>query len=634
MCGICGFVDGLNGARVEDDVLGRMNDALIHRGPDDQGRREAPPVHLAMRRLSIVDPASGQQPVRNEDDTIWAVFNGEIYNHQELRRDLIARGHRFLSDHSDSETIVHLYEEYGDDWPSLAKVNGMFAVAVWDANRRCLILYRDRLGKKPLYWAKVGNGIAFASEPKSLLCHPLVPRALDPAAIWHYFSLKSVPGPFSVWKGLHQLPPGSRLTWMNGSTTIESWWRPDFTPGNAPMAAEECNAEILRLLDDAVGLRMQADVPLGVFLSGGLDSSAVACLVRRRHAGTFKTFFLSYTDGDGAQFEGKSNDAKWSRHMAERLGTEHHELVLSAQAFINDLPAVMRAFDEPFSGTVSTFYLAGLIRQHIPAAVSGDGADELFGSYLAHRLAIPMDRYLSHGNQPWDDDARAGLAPFHSAERFAYLAEIADRDQAMWRMRLAVFNEQEKASLLSAEMVDARSGADTLALYRRLLDTTTATDALNAALELDQRSLLPDQVLAFCDRLSMAHGLEIRSPFLDFRLVDFVNRLPGSLKIRNETVKHALKQAVHGLLPDEVIQRPKEGFVQPVYGWMRGKLRPWLEGLLAPDRLASHGMLRQNTVDRLLAEHFGGQADHGAKLWNLACFQVWYETIAADMVRS
>ncbi len=633
MCGICGFIEGGKDSKAAGDVLGRMSDCLSHRGPDGQGRWQAPPVHLAMRRLAIVDPQSGQQPVSNEDSTVWAVFNGEIYNHAELRRDLIRRGHRFRSDHSDSETIVHLYEEYGDDWPRLAAVNGMFAIALWDANRQRLILYRDRMGKKPLYWAEMGKGMAFASEPKSLLQHPDSPRAVDPAAVWHYFSLKSVPAPLSIWQGLHQLPPGSRLIWQDGAVTVESWWRPDFTPFAEAMDPQDGAAEILRLLDDAVGLRMQADVPLGVFLSGGLDSSTVAALIRRRGSGRMTTFCLSYADGEGEQFLGKSNDALWSRRMAELLETEHHDLVLSSSEFVAGLPSVMQAFHEPFSGTVSTFYLTQLMRQHVAAAVSGDGADELFGSYLAHRLAAPMAEYLSRDPGAWDDGSRDRLAPFQTPDRFRYLAELADPDQSVWRMRLAVFTELEKRMLLSPWMVDDKGKADTGALYRSLLADSTATDPLNAALELDQRALLPDQVLAFCDRLSMAHGLEIRSPFLDYRLVEFVNRLPGSLKIRGETVKHLLKSAVRGLLPDHLINRPKEGFVQPVYGWMRGPLRPWLEALLAPDRVRVHGMLRPEMIQRLLGEHFGGAADHGAKLWSVACFQVWYESVAAPMVR-
>lgn len=629
MCGICGFVD----TSLTDGtaILATMNATLAHRGPDGEGNLHAPPAHLAMRRLAVVDHETGRQPVSNEDGRIHAVFNGEIYNHIALRRDLIARGHRFTSDHSDSETIVHLYEEYGDDWPRLARVNGMFSVALWDQRRQRLLLLRDRMGKKPLYWARLPGGLVFASEPKAVLAHPQVARTVDVAALWHYFSLKSVPAPLSGWQGIEQLPPGSRLVWQDGRIETDQWWSPDFTPAAAETDEAEAAHGILSRLDDAVGLRLEADVPVGILLSGGLDSSAVATLASRR-GGRLKTFCLGYADLDGAQRQGKESDAFWSRELAARLGSDHHQLCLSASDFIAGLPQVMHSFDQPFSGTISTFYLAAFMRPAVTAALSGDGADELFGSYLAHRLAQPMARYLADPASRTVDN-RAALAPFDQPQQFALLQRLADPDQAQWRMGLTVFSEADKLGLFSQTALDAKGAADSGHLYRSYLAGQTAQDSLNAALELDQRSLLPDQVLAFADRLSMAHGLEIRSPFLDHRLVEFVNALPGSIKIKNGRVKHILKQSLTGLLPPDLIDRPKEGFVQPVYTWMKGPLRPWLESLLTEDRLGSHGLLRPDTVQGLLRQHFAGTADHGAKLWSLACFQLWYETMAAPLVR-
>lgn len=610
MCGICGFIDdGPDSAA----ILASMNASLIPRGPDGAGLWSQGRVHLAMRRLVVVDPQGGTQPVSSADGRIHAVFNGEIYNHAALRRDLEAKGHRFTSDHSDSEVIVPLYQEHGDDWPNIAKVNGMFAVALWDEDRQRLVLYRDRMGKKPLYWAALpGGGLAFGSEPKALLKHPKIDAAIDPAALWHYFSLKAVPAPLSIWQGLAQLSPGHRLIWENGGHRVERWYRPDFTPPADPVNEADAARTILDLLDDSVALRLQADVPVGVALSGGLDSSAVAALARRHHSGPLKTFCLSYADGEGVQMQGKANDAQWSRRMAQILDTEHHELCLSSADFVTGLPGVMGAFDEPFSGTVSTYFLSAFMRPQVVCALAGDGADELFGSYLAHRLADPIARFLA--GTPITDNRDL-------------VARIAHADQAQWRMALAVFSEAEKQHLL------ADCGADTTDLYAAALSGATAQDPLNAALELDQLTLLPDQVLAFADRLSMAHGLEMRAPFLDHRLVAWANSLPGSMKIRQNRVKHILKQAVVGLLPAELVDRPKEGFVQPVYTWMRGPLRIWLEDLLDQDRLDQHGFVNAATIRNLLSQHFGGSHDHGAKLWALACFQIWWETVARAAVR-
>lgn len=628
MCGICGFT-GNN----DRGLLVRCNDAITHRGPDDDGYYGDGIVNLAMRRLSIVDINQGSQPQGNETGDIWVVFNGEIYNHHLIRQGLEKAGHRFKSHHSDTETIVHMYEEYGPEWPQKGKVNGMFAVALWDAPRRRLYLYRDRIGKKPLYYAQVETNLVFGSEIKAVLQHPAVSDELDYGAIYNYFSLKNTSAPDTAYKQVKQLLPGHYLVWDNGTISVQSYWRVDFSRQLTDITEQEAAQEILRLLDDAVEIRMRMDAPYGAYLSGGVDSSSVVTLMCRHQSQPVKTFCLGYAEEAKGQFAGKSMDMACARLMSDRLGTEHHEYILSPQEFADSLPAVMRSFDEPFSGTISTYFLSILIRRHVKVALSGDGADELFGSYLSHRLAWPIHHYLRckrQGKTQYADLSQAekdSLSPFDTPEQYAFLAGIAHENQAVWRLRLAVFNEEEKQRLLSGDFLAAVQGHDTLDLYSRLMAGATAQDPLNQVLEIDQHELLANQVLPFMDRLSMAHSVEVRSPFLDYRIIEFVNSLPGTMKIKNGVNKYVHKLAVEPLLPTDILNRPKEGFVQPNYSWMRTILRPWVEDILSPKRMARHGLLRPEPIQALIAAHYSGKNDHSAQIWNLLCFQVWYETL-------
>ncbi|MCA1987850.1 MAG: asparagine synthase (glutamine-hydrolyzing) [Desulfarculus sp.] len=630
MCGICGFT-GKN----DREILARMNRAMIHRGPDGEGFYQAEGVNLAMRRLAIVDLDSGQQPQCNESRDLWVVFNGEIYNHKELRARLIKAGHVFASDHSDTETIVHLYEEHGDLWPQVGQVNGMFGLALWDQARRRLLLYRDRIGKKPLYWTVADGELVFASEIKSLLAHPRVAREIDPQALYHYFSLKNISAPRTAFKGIHQLPPGHYLVWEGGKARIADYWRLDFSQPLLEISAEEAAQELRLLLDDAVRLRMDCDAPYGAYLSGGVDSSSVVVLMCRHQQRPVTTFCLGYAEEARGQFEGKAQDIHYARLMSQRLGTDHHEYILDSQEFAASLPGVMRAFDEPFSGTISTFFLSILIHRHVKVALSGDGADELFGSYLSHRLAWPMHHYLALRAQGKDDlgsmspQERRLLHPFDTPEQFAFLRGVAHPDQSVWRMRLAVFDEPAKRALLTPEFLRLVGPTDSAGLYRGYLDQATARDPLNAVLEVDQRELLANQVLPFMDRLSMAHSIEVRSPFLDHRIIELANRLPGKLKIKDGINKYIHKLAVEPLLPEDLVKRPKEGFVQPIYSWMRASLRPWVEDTLSPRRLKAHGFLRPQVVQGMLERHFAGQMDFSAQIWNLLCFQIWYEEMVS-----
>lgn len=620
MCGIVGFTGP--GA---PETLRSMCAAIAHRGPDDEGFHEAPGINLGLRRLAIVDLATGRQPIANEDQTVWTVFNGEIYNHQALRRELLEVGHTFRTSHSDTEVIVHLYEEHGLEF--LKVLNGMFGIAVWDSRHRRLILARDRVGKKSLYYAIVGSELVFGSEIKALLRHPDVPRNLDPVGLYRYLGLKNTSAPGTIHAAVRQIPPGHVLVCEDGSIRIEPYWRPDFTPLEGIVEAEAA-AEVRRLLEDSVRLRMDCDVPYGAYLSGGMDSSSVVALMSRKQDRPVKTFCLGYEDEASGQFAGKASDIQYAREMSRRLGTEHHELIINAEMFTREMPGVLRAFDEPFSGTVSTFFLSILIRQHVKVALSGDGADELFGSYLAHRLAFPLERCLAlarEGKARLDDltDAeREGLGPYATPEQFRFLSGLAHARHAVWRDRLSVFSQSERRELLSPDFLtqvpeEARDDG-----YAAIEASFTARDALNQVLETDQRELLPNQVLSFVDRLSMAHSLEVRCPFLDHRLVEYVNRLPGRYKIGGGINKRILKMAVADLLPGELLSRPKEGFVQPIYTWMHGALQGWTLDCL--DALPA-SLFRPAPLAVLRQRFLAGDTGVNAKIWNLACLGLWWQ---------
>lgn len=614
MCGICGFT----GAS-DHDALSRMTNAITHRGPDDAGYWNAPEISLGMRRLAIIDLETGQQPVFNEDGSIGVVFNGEIYNHTELRAELEAAGHTFQTHHSDTEVLVHLYEEYGDDF--LHRLNGMFAIALWDIPRQRLLLARDRAGIKPLYIGLFQDRLLFASEIKSLLAHPQVDRKPNYRALYHYFSFKNIPSPWSAFEGIEQLRPGERVIYENGKLKREKWWSLGFAEDES-IDEQTAAIRIRELLEDSVRLRMRADVPFGAYLSGGVDSSSVVALMSNIGGHRVQTFSLVYAD----DLQHKAADQAFARQVARQYDTDHHEYVLTHQDVADSLDAVLTAFDEPFSGVTSTYFVTRLISKHVKVALSGDGADELFGSYLPHRLAQPL-YYFPHLRDrlpTLSAEEQNSLQPF--LDRPEYLADMLARgDEAGRRMSLYLWNDAGKQTLFSDKMRALCSDESSEQLIRNVYLSSATADPLNRALNCDFQTLLPDQVLAFVDRLSMAHSVEVRPPFLDYRLMEFAASLPGSMKIKNGRSKHVLKEAVRGLIPAEVIDRPKEGFVLPIDNWLLNDMRPFVEELLAPDRLALHGLVRSEAVAQLLKEHYSKSANHGPRIWNLMMFQRWWE---------
>ena len=622
MCGITGFI-----GKEDPGLLIRMMDSLVHRGPDEAGLFSDGIVNLGIRRLSIVDLETGSQPMCSENEKIWVVSNGEIYNHRELREDLLQKGHRFKTDHADTEVIVHLYEEYAEEWPT--RVNGMFGAALWDQNKKQLMLCRDRIGKKPLYYSCINGVLTFASEIKAILLHPGVSRALNYRALYHYFGLKHICAPDTSFSDIHQVLPGHLVLWRDGEITTRPYWTIDFSAAPLGKITEKEAADhLMELLGDAVKIRMMCDVPFGAYLSGGVDSSSVVAAMAEYHAYPLKTFCLGYVDEPEGQFCGKAQDLFYSRKISKRFGTDHYEYIMGADEFAERMPEILSSFDEPFSGVVSTYFLTNLIKEHVKVALSGDGADELFGSYLAHRLAFPIQKYLSlriKGQKDWKDlnpQEKAALKPFDTPDQFRFLQSIASEDIALWRSRLSVFTDEEKGLLLTGDFLEKAGHPVLQSIYKTLDPNLTAKDVLNRCLEIDQHDLLPNEVLPFVDRLSMAHSVEVRSPFLDYRIVEFVNRLPGGIKIKNGSVKYILKKAAEKILPTDIVQRPKEGFVQPIYSWMHGQLREWVGSWLST---LPKEIFDLSYVKSLQRGFESGDRSFDAKIWNLTCFAIWYK---------
>lgn len=579
MCGICGFI-GNNNA-----LLPSMCDSIAHRGPDAEGTWSNGQVHLGMRRLSIVD-LSAAQPVYDETKRIVVVMNGEIYNYIELKKELDRSGHRFKYDHSDTELIPHLYEEYGVDW--VAHTNGMFAVALYDAEKKVLFLFRDRIGKKPLYYTyKPGKVFAFASEIKSLLHHPEVSTSVDEDSFLDYLAKKTTIAPKTIYKDVHQLLPGSWLCIDAGMSNLETtcYWRPTTARSGYGLRKEEFIEKFLELFTDSVRIRTRCDVPFGAYLSGGVDSSSVVSVLASLGR-KVKTFCLGYNQDLTSRCTGKEEDIDFARRMSKLYGTDHYEIIIDHEKFREDFPRIIGAFDEPFSGTVSTYFVSSLIKDHVKVALSGDGADELFGSYLAHRLAEHVGSIAS---------AAPNLL----------------RNPGKWRKDLFVFNDNDMASLIHPDLHIKHTPS-----VRNFIHSV---DHVNQVLEEDQSDLLPNQVLPFVDRLSMAHSVEVRCPYLDYRIIELVNSAPGSWKVLHGKTKIIQKEALAGrVIPKEVTDRKKEGFVQPVYSWMEKELSKWVDDLLVT--------LPYDRLNKKYVMSLDKRYDH-AKIWNLVCLSVWWNSI-------
>jgi asparagine synthase (glutamine-hydrolysing) len=622
MCGIAGFVDA--GARLDAEerasLVARMCEVIAHRGPDEQGTEVVGTAALGMRRLSIIDLAGGHQPMSGCDARITLVFNGEIYNFRELQRELEARGHRFKT-HSDTETIAHAYEEYGS--ACVDHLRGMFAFAIWDERTRVLFIARDRAGKKPLYYSHTPSGaLVFGSELKSLLLHPEVTRTTNLDALDAYLSFGYVPDPLSIFENVHKLPPGHKLTFDGARVGVEQYWDFPFERDAKPRREEEYVEELRELLDEAVRIRLVADVPLGAFLSGGVDSSAVVGLMARHTDRPVKTFSIGFR-------EDSFDELKYARIAARHFATDHHEFIVTPDIcrIVDDL---VWHFDEPFadSSAIPTHAVSRLAREHVKVVLSGDGGDELFAGYTRYvvdrrrslfdrvprtvreGLMIPLSRSLPHG--AWGRN---------------YLYANAQDAVGRYVNSLAVFTPLNKRALYSPEFRRALAGrADAFESFREIAARAPANDPLAAMLYLDSKTYLPGDILTKVDRMSMAVSLEARVPLLDHKLMEFAARLPSAMKMRGLETKHLFKRAVRGLVPDEILDREKQGFGVPVNRWINEELRDYTRDVLTDARTRARGYFDARYLDLLFDEHERGRRDHSMQLWSLFVLELWHRT--------
>lgn len=625
MCGICGIVNLQSEKPVDAVVLQKMTDCIRHRGPDEDGFYCQPQVGLGSRRLSIIDLAGGRQPISNEDGRYWIVFNGEIYNYRELHTYLEKRGHTFRT-HSDTETILHLYEDLGAD--CVQHLNGIFAFAIWDNGRQELFIARDQTGIKPMYYTEAGGQFIFGSELKTLLQHPAVQPEIDPASLNEYLSFEYVPTPHTILRHIYRLEPGHYLRYNAQGLSRQAYWNFSLVRSEArpPVHWRDYASQLHDQLNATVKAELVSDVPVGVLLSGGLDSSTIAAFMVKHYPGTVKSFSIGFQE---ATFD----ESHYARMVAKHLKTEHHELILTSQMASELVPTITDFLDEPFgdSSLIPTYLLSKFAREHVKVALGGDGGDELFAGYptlLAHRLIDYYERSV-----PWF--LRAYVAPkvlewlpvsFNNISLdFRLRRFLAGRGvplQARHHRWLGSFVDDEKEQLLQAWLKPVLRNTYTEA-YRHAQECD-ADLMLNQILYSDMKLYLEGDILFKVDRASMASSLEVRVPFLNRQMLRFAAELPLEMKLHRLTGKYLLKKSVSHLLPKEIIQRRKKGFNMPVAHWITSELRELTLDMLSRERIERQGLFQYAYVKQLLDEHFSHQRDNRKLLWTLLMFQLWY----------
>ncbi len=620
MCGICGIIHDDPERPVDRGVLEAMNRTMTHRGPDDKGFFYGRGSGLAMRRLSIIDVEGGHQPLLSEDGRVVAICNGELYNFKELRRELESRGHLFRT-RSDAEILPHLYEERGAGL--VDPVNGMFGLAVWDEKERSLVLARDRMGEKPLYYARAGKSFLFGSELKAILAHPEVVRRIDRSSLAKYLAHDYVPAPHTIIEGVAKLEPGQLLVWRAGRLEKKNYW--DLPrAAEAYVGEEEAASELLRLLEKSVAIRLASDVPLGVFLSGGIDSSSVlAMMARVRRPEEIKTFSISFA-------EKSFDESSWARRVAAHFGTEHRERMCTPAELLKLMPKVAELLDEPFADAsiIPTYALAKFTREHVTVALGGDGGDELFAGYptfqaeRAAGLYAALPSFVRRGFI----DRIVGLLPV-SDENISFDFKVrrfikgaAVPGPARHIVWLGAFSPAEQRDLFA---VDPPGGVFEDAA--RHWESGAGFSRGNRLLYTYKKLYLAEDILTKVDRATMGVSLESRAPFLDHELVEFVAKLPYRMKLKGFTMKHLLKKAVGPLLPEGVAGRAKKGFGVPVAKWVKGPIREMVLDCLSVDRIKREGIFRAGAVSGIIKDHMSGRENSAKKIWSLLMFERWLE---------
>jgi asparagine synthase (glutamine-hydrolysing) len=629
MCGIAGIVSSDRTERIDEITIHRMCQAIVHRGPDDEGILAKQNTGLGMRRLSIIDVAGGHQPVFNEDRSIWIVFNGEIYNFPELRPELEAHGHHFYTN-TDTEVIVHLYEELGEE--CVQKLRGMFAFALWDERRGSLLLARDRLGKKPLHYALHKGRLYFASEIKSILAVAPELAEVNRAALLQYMYLGYIPYPATAFVGIHKLPPGHLLEFERGELRVRKYWDLPEYDTHSPSSEEECLEELERRLAEAVKIRLISDVPLGAMLSGGTDSSTVVALMARASAKPVKTFAIGFKHGD-------FDESKYARLVAQKFGTDHHELLLEPDV-IGTVEKLTRSLEEPFgdSSMLPTYFVSCLARQHVTVALSGDGGDELFAGY---------ERYGIHARRQAFARVPASARRLYRERIFPLLPrsmrgrQLSYNLSLPWRERYAdemcvIPAVEREMSLLSAEFraTIAESG-DPQEILMSYFENAPARDPISQMLYVDTKTYLVEDILAKVDRMSMLTSLEVRVPILDHRFVEWVTGLGPEWKMRDGKQKYIFRKLAERVgVPREVLYRPKQGFALPLVHWMRNELKDMILSVLLDPRTLQRGYFDPKGVRQLLDEHFSGRRNRAGPIWRLLIFELWHRNFLESFRRA
>jgi asparagine synthase (glutamine-hydrolysing) len=629
MCGIAGIFAKSGLTPDDQQALNRMSNALVHRGPDGDGFYIDGFIGLAHRRLSIIDLEGGKQPLANENGTVWVALNGEIYNYIELREQLFQKGHRFATS-SDTEVIVHLYEDKGEDFVSYLR--GMFAIALWDANTRRLLLVRDRLGKKPIFYGFAEDKLVFASEMKALLQVSTMSRDVDYQALVDYFSLRYIPSPKSIFRAIRKVRPGHYLVIDSKGCREREYWDISFDELEERSEAEWCE-ELLRALQEAVRLRLRSDVPLGAFLSGGVDSSSIVALISRMNKGRVSTCSVGFDEKD-------YDESIHAAEFARLLKTQHHEEMVRPDALfvLDKLSAI---YDEPFGdwSAVPTYYVSQAARRHVTVALSGDGGDENFAGYRRYHLDVMQNRFRSYFPATVRKRVFDALGTWYP--RLAWAPPIF-RAQATFQAlsrcpvegyfySVSAIRPEVKNLLLTGDVHQTMKGYNSANLFHDFYDHPERADHLSRLQYLDMKTYLVDDILVKIDRASMANSLEVRSPLLDHKFVELAAHIPSSLKLKAGQSKYIFKKAVSQLLPIEVLNRRKQGFAVPMAGWLRGQLRDFSGDLmLSEDPL---GFLDRKAVGVLWTDHQAGRYNYSAELWAILMYRLWQKMFLAGAER-